>query len=183
MRRTDPTTGINIIGMCRDTPIPQQIDKFWASQENKKNLQLLARYVVYHRAYSNVTVIASSIVSDDEVLPAKQLVAKKSPNLLSWIEKKCGSSMALVKSGRMLPLHQVISHLGAPLAKTVIKAHVLTGDDCMSGVGNKHAAMACDPLQYLTNFGETDSLVRARCSISREVLGTCLGRSQINYDC
>ena len=35
MRRTDPTTGINIVGMTRDTPIPQQLDKFWSSQETK----------------------------------------------------------------------------------------------------------------------------------------------------
>ena len=29
MRRTESTTGIDIIGMNRDTPIPQQLDKFW----------------------------------------------------------------------------------------------------------------------------------------------------------
>ena len=58
----------------------------------------------------------------------------------------------------MLPLHQAVSNLGAPLAKTVIKAHILTGDDCMSKVGTKHAAMASDPVQYLTNFGEADTL-------------------------
>ena len=58
----------------------------------------------------------------------------------------------------MLPLHQAASPLGEPLAKTVIKAHILTGDDCMSKVGTKHAAVVCDPVQYLTNFGETDTL-------------------------
>ena len=58
----------------------------------------------------------------------------------------------------MLPLHQAVSNLGAPLAKTVIKAHILTGDDCMSKVGTKHAAMASDPVQYLTNFGEVNTL-------------------------
>ena len=36
---------------------------------------------------------------------------------------------------RRLPLHQA-----------VIKAHILTGDDCMSKVGTKHAAMTCDPV-------------------------------------
>ena len=46
MRRIDPTTGINIVGMTRDTPIPQQLDKFWSSQENKQNLQLLVRDTV-----------------------------------------------------------------------------------------------------------------------------------------
>ena len=57
----------------------------------------------------------------------------------------------------MLPLHQAVSHLGEPLAKTVIKikAHISTGDDCMSKVGTKHAAVVCDPVQYLTNCGET----------------------------
>ena len=47
---------------------------------------------------------------------------------------------------RMLPLHQAVSNLGAPLAKTVIKAPILTGDDCMNKVGTKHAAMASDPV-------------------------------------
>jgi hypothetical protein len=46
MRRSDPTTGIDIVGMSRDTPIPQQLEKFWASQKNKRNLQLLVRDVV-----------------------------------------------------------------------------------------------------------------------------------------
>ena len=47
---------------------------------------------------------------------------------------------------RMLPLHTAVSQLGASLTKTVIKAHILTGDDCMSKVGTKHAAMASDPV-------------------------------------
>ena len=59
---------------------------------------------------------------------------------------------------RMLPLHQAIAQLGTPLAKTMIKAHILTRDDCRSKVGTKHAAVASDPAQYLTNFGETDTL-------------------------
>jgi len=39
---------------------------------------------------------------------------------------------------RMLPLHQAVSQLGEPRAKTVIKAHILTGEDCMSKVGTKY---------------------------------------------
>jgi len=56
----------------------------------------------------------------------------------------------------MLPMHQTVSQLGPSLAKTVIKAHILTGDDCMSKMGTKHTAMVCDPWQYLKNFGKTD---------------------------
>ena len=40
----------------------------------------------------------------------------------------------------------------------MIKGHILTGDDCMSNMGTKHAAMASDPVQYLANFEEADTL-------------------------
>ena len=36
--------------------------------------------------------------------------------------------------------------------------YILTGYNCMSKVVTKHAAMTCNPVQYLTNFGETDTL-------------------------
>ncbi|KAH3729321.1 hypothetical protein DPMN_055288 [Dreissena polymorpha] len=58
---------------------------------------------------------------------------------------------------RMLPLHQAISRLGTLLAKTMIKTHILTCVDCMSKVGTKHAAVTSDPVQFLMNFGETDT--------------------------
>ena len=206
MRRSDPTTGIDIVGMRRDTPIPQQLEKFWASQENKRNLQLLVRDVVRNRPYGDKIVIASSVVSDDEALPAIASSGEEIPDLLNWIKEadarlvvhvdwairvqNCKrvvivsndtDTFALLlhhtphfqdlgvqeiwqqygtgEKRRMLPLHQAVHQLGSALAKTVIKAHILTGDDCMSKVGPKHAAMACDPVQYLTNFGETDTLL------------------------
>ena len=87
MRRIDPTTGINIVGMTRDTPIPQQLDKFWSSQENKQNLQLLVRDTVCNGHYANTTIIASSVVSDDEVLPAKANGGADIPELLNWTEE------------------------------------------------------------------------------------------------
>ena len=87
MRRIDPTTGINIVGMTRDTPIPQQLDKFWTSQENKQNIQLLVRDTVCNGHYANTTIIASSVVSDDEVLPAKANGGAEIPELLNWTEE------------------------------------------------------------------------------------------------
>ena len=39
-----------------------------------------------------------------------------------------------------------------------MKAHILSGDDCMSKVGSKHAAMTSDPVKYLSNFGEESIL-------------------------
>ena len=43
VRRSDEATGIDIISMSRDTPISKRLDKFWASEANKRNFQLLIR--------------------------------------------------------------------------------------------------------------------------------------------
>ena len=66
----------------------------------------------------------------------------------------------------VLPLHQ----LGAPLAKAVVNVHILTGDDCISKLGTKHAALASDPVRYLTNFGETDTLSEQNESLAEKYL-------------
>lgn len=201
--RSDEAAGIDIIGMGRDTPISKQLDKFWASEANKRKLQLLVRDIVCNQACVHPTIIASSVVSDDEALPAIASGNEEIPELLNWIEKADARFVAHVEwavrvkqsqrvvvmsndtdtfalllhftphfqalglkeiwqpygtgeKRRMLPLHQAIAQLKTPLAKTMIKAHILTGDDCMSKVETKHAAVACDPIQYLTNFGETE---------------------------
>ncbi len=62
----------------------------------------------------------------------------------------------------------------------MIKAQTLTGDDCTSKVGFKHAAMARDLEQPLTNFGEMDTRdpARVRRNPSREALDTRPGRRQ-----
>jgi len=57
--------------MNKNTSISQQLDKFWTSQENKWNIQLLVQCIVCNRSYGDATITASSLVSDDEVLPAK----------------------------------------------------------------------------------------------------------------
>ena len=71
---------------------------------------------------------------------------------------------------RKLPLHQAVSKLGASLVKAVIKVHILIGDDCMSKLGSKHAAVACDPVQYPTNFGETDALLEQDVLLAEKYL-------------
>ena len=46
----------------------------------------------------------------------------------------------------------------------------------MRKVGSKHAAMACNTVQYLTNLGETDTLLEQDVVLAEAVglLGTCL---------
>lgn len=63
-----------------------------------------------------------------------------------------------VDKRRILPLHNAISRLGVLLAKSIIKAHILTGNDSMSKIGTKHAAIVSDPVTFLERFGETDKL-------------------------
>ena len=40
----------------------------------------------------------------------------------------------------------------------------------MSKVGIKHAALVCDPVQYLTNFGETDTLSEQDTALAEKYL-------------
>ena len=40
-----------------------------------------------NRAYSNITIIASSVVSDKEVIPAISSCVEEVPELLNWIEE------------------------------------------------------------------------------------------------
>ena len=58
----------------------------------------------------------------------------------------------------MLPIHQFLQSLGEVKSKTLLKAHILTGEDCMSKVGTKHAAIHFKREQYLINFGEEPEL-------------------------
>src|SRR6218665_54842 len=230
MRRTGSTSGISIIGMNRYTPIPHQLDKFWASQENMRNLQLLVRDIVRSRVRDNVTIIASSLVSDDEALPATTAGGEEIPDLLNRIEEadtrlvppvdwavrvqRCKRvvvvsndtyTFALLlhytpylqdlglkefwqqygtgEKRRMLPLHQAVCQLGPSLAKTVIKAHILTGDDCMSKVGTKHAAMSCDPVQYLKMFWETDKLLEQDAELAEKYLVRVWAGARSNTTC
>ena len=71
IRCTEQTICFYIMCMTRYTPIHQQLDMLWVSPENKRNLQLLVRYIVCNGDYVNTVIIASYVVSVDEVLPAK----------------------------------------------------------------------------------------------------------------
>ena len=86
MRRIHPTIGTNIIGITRNTPIPQQPDEFGASPENKWKYQLLVRDIVCNGNYVNTTIIVSYFVSDDEVLPTKANGDALIHEVLNWTE-------------------------------------------------------------------------------------------------
>ena len=70
----------------------------------------------------------------------------------------------------MIPLHQIVSYLGSPMSKCIVKAHILTGNGCLSKTGTKHAAIASDSVQYLSNFGETTTLTEQDKALAEEYL-------------
>jgi len=47
---------------------------------------------------------------------------------------------------------------------------MLAGNDCMRKVGSKRAAMTCDPINYMTNFGETDTLLEQDTELAKKYL-------------
>lgn len=68
-----------------------------------------------------------------------------------WVEYGTGEHR------RKIPLHTLHDRLGKDICNVLIKAHVLSGDDAVSKVGTKHAALVCNPMS-LTNFAETNTL-------------------------
>ena len=46
MRRAD-MVAIDIIDINADTPIPRQLEKFWASEKSRQNMELLVRDVIF----------------------------------------------------------------------------------------------------------------------------------------
>ena len=56
---------------------------------------------------------------------------------------------------RIIPLHVLHQVLGEELCRVLIKVHVTTGNDSLSTIGTKLAALRSKPLTYLSNFGES----------------------------
>ena len=63
-----------------------------------------------------------------------------------------------------IPIHSLHTRFGAAFCSILVKVHVLSGNDAVSKVGTKHAALTCNPLS-LTNFAETDSLTTVDISV------------------
>ena len=61
----------------------------------------------------------------------------------------------------MITLHALHIKLGEDLCHVLIKAHVLNGEDALSKIGTKHAALTCRPTRFPYFFGETHVLSEA----------------------
>ena len=52
----------------------------------------------------------------------------------------------------------MLHKLGRDICRILIKVHVITGDDFLSKIGTKHAAMHFHPVKCQENFGEDPTL-------------------------
>ena len=68
-------------------------------------------------------------------------------------------------------------------SRTVVKAHILTGQDCMSKIGTMHCAWACNPERYLTNFGESSTLSEQDDALAEEILVKCWVGARSSTSC
>ena len=56
------------------------------------------------------------------------------------------------------------------MCRVIMTAHVLNGDDCLSKIGTKHAALVCNPVMYLSGFAEADEVSCAEIWQAEEYL-------------
>ena len=71
------------------------------------------------------------------------------------------------RKNRLHTLHS--TRFRAAFCSVLVKVHVLSGNDAVSKVGTKHAALTCNPLS-LTNFAETDSITKVDISVAERYL-------------
>ena len=71
---------------------------------------------------------------------------------------------------RYEPLHTIYHRLSIRLSRVVVKAHILTGDDGLSKIGTKLAALCHDPVKYLSSFGESEEICDADLWLVEEYL-------------
>ena len=55
---------------------------------------------------------------------------------------------------KMLALYDIATTLGPAKVQVIVKAHILAGEDAISKLGSKRAAVALNPDEFLRNCGE-----------------------------
>ncbi|KAH3726880.1 hypothetical protein DPMN_052756 [Dreissena polymorpha] len=122
----DEATCIAIIDTSRDTPIPQQLNKFLESEENKRNLQLLeadAKVMAHVKWAARIKQCQRVVVMSNDTDNFAFLL-HFIPYFQTLGMKKIWQQYGTGEKRQMLLLHQDISRLGTRLTKTMIKTHI-----------------------------------------------------------
>lgn len=90
-----------------------------------------------------------------------------------WKQKGLEELYCLYGTGenrRYLPLHKMQFALGDAMSHVIVKAQVLSGDDYLSKIGTKHAAIMSEPVKYLSGFADSEELSHAEAWLAEEFL-------------
>ena len=71
---------------------------------------------------------------------------------------------------RVIAIHDVVDKLGVPFSETVLKAHILTGNDSMNKMGTKHTAIFIKSVFNLLQFAEKETLSAPKEALVEEYL-------------
>ena len=74
---------------------------------------------------------------------------------------------------RWIPIHKIYHIIGTDQAMAIIKAHIITGNDHLSKLGTKHAAVHFNPAVALSQFGESPFLPEHDINCAEEYLVKC----------
>ena len=70
----------------------------------------------------------------------------------------------------MIPIHEAYSVSGPVLSKIIMKSYIITGNDYLSKIGTKHAALSCNPELFLLNLGDAEMLTEKDISLAEHYL-------------
>ena len=142
---------------------PVEIPELISWQEEADERIVPDAFWAVHQGCERLVVISNDTDSIVRLLHSAHSLQRNELKEI-WIEFGTGEKR------RLLPLHIIADQMGEPLCRVPFKAHVLTGDDITSRIGTKLAAMHCNPLNYLTGFGERPELGHDDISQAEEYL-------------
>ena len=83
IRRTSSSVSMDLVSICSETPVPVQLEKFWASSTNKQNLQSLAiTEAKMYSAQTSTPLVVSGVIVNGEVLPAQRFTNGEAHSLM-----------------------------------------------------------------------------------------------------
>ena len=102
VRRAKLVDPLSYEKLTENTPVPVQIDRFWAANKNKEHLQILSRDYFIMSAKLNLKIVLSGYVNDasgiQECVQANQGVVSNRSDLQSNIEEADGRIIPHSKS-------------------------------------------------------------------------------------
>ena len=143
--------------------VVESLSKSWLEEADER-LILHVGWAVEEKQCERVSVISNDTDTFALLLHHLPYLRQKGLKEL-WLKFGTGEKK------RLIPLHDILQSLGESFSKVVLKAHVLTGDDSMSKMGTKKAALQNgDPVANLLNFATNKELLQDEIAMAEKYL-------------